>query len=162
MGVLLVERVMRSRPADGAPRMASSVNGHWLGAISNSELPPSLWNCADQLTIKARGTFLPVYKVSNEAASPTDGRISAPWRPSVAPVRDQEIHAQRQVLPRPSATAGFILAERVILHYHILNPTLEFRTPKNSMIGIGSEPGGAAFQELPVLTGELTAIFQAV
>jgi len=57
MGLLLVERVMRSRHANGAPRMASSVNGHWLGALSNCEQPPSLWNYADQLTIKALPAF---------------------------------------------------------------------------------------------------------
>jgi len=77
---VLVERVMRSPHADGAPRIASSVNGHWLGALSNSEQPPSLWNCADQLTIKARpgggasGVFL--------------GRSDLPWRARAALTAD--------------------------------------------------------------------------
>ena len=40
IGVLVVERVMGSPHADCAPRMASSVNRHWLGTLFNSEQPP--------------------------------------------------------------------------------------------------------------------------
>jgi len=62
------------------------------------------------------------HKVSNEALPPTNGRVPARWRPSVAPVQGQEPHAQRQVLIRPPAYGGFIAAERLILHYHATGP----------------------------------------
>jgi len=103
MGVLLVARVMRSRHADGAPRMASSINGHWLGALSNCEHPPPFGIARTSLRSRPAAGFL---SRQDSVVEFVRVEFSTTAGPPCSTARVGKDRAGRSLLSRPECCHG--------------------------------------------------------